>query len=137
MWPITSAAAVTQGEEFRAHHGSVAARSASSATTAWRGRTPEGSVLLVRGQAVFGVGDPPRREAHEPFHELGRRAWSFLLVQDRGVRGGSFGDVFPSGDGVGVSPPAVKMSSIRANRVSDSFQLAGEPCGPCRARSIT
>ena len=47
------------------------------------------------------------------------------------------GNVLPSGDGVGVSPLAVKMSSTRANRVSDSFQLVGEPCGPCRARSIT
>jgi hypothetical protein len=96
----------------------------------------QGGVLLVRSQTVFGVCDPARRETHEPFHERRCRPRTAIFVQDRGGRGGSFGDVLPSGDGVGVSPPAVKMVWIRANRVSDSFQLAGEPCGPCRARSI-
>lgn len=60
-----------------------------------------------------------------------------VFVQYRGCGGGASGDVFPSGDGVGVSPPATKMSSTRANSVSDSFDLFGEPAGPCRARSMT
>lgn len=97
----------------------------------------EHRVLLVESEVVQGVGDPACGEPHEPLHELRRGSRAFLLVQDRGGGGGSAGDVLPSGDCVGVSPPAVKMSSMRANSVSDSFQLAGEPIGPFRARSIT
>lgn len=96
----------------------------------WENPVAERRVSLVVGQEVGGVGDPARREAHEPFHESWRRPWAFLLVQDRRCGGCSSGDVFPSGDGVGVSPPAVKMSSISANSVSGAFQLVGEPAGP-------
>src|SRR5699024_7200408 len=91
----------------------------------------------VRGQLVHGIGDPADGQAHQPFHERRRRSRSAGLVQDRGGGGVSGGDVFPSGDGAGVSPPATKMVSIRANSVSGSFCLAGEPAGPWRARSIT
>ena len=119
--------------------GSVPACSASSATTAWRGQTPLPRAVFCRAavRPCSGLVHPAGREAHEPFHELRCRAWAFLPVQERGSGGYSSGDVLPSGDGLGVSPPAVKMSSTRANKVSDSFHLVGEPCGPCRAKSIT
>lgn len=97
----------------------------------------EGRVRLVRSEFVGRVGDPAGGESHEPFHEFRCRSRAFRFVQDRGGWGVSSGDVLPSGDGVVVSSPTVKMFSIRANSVSGSFELAGEPCGPCRAKSIT
>src|SRR5699024_7565490 len=44
-------------------------------------------VLLIRGQPTSCVGDPARRQAHKPFHELGCWSRSFALVQDRGCGG--------------------------------------------------
>ena len=86
--------------------------------------------LLIRTEFVRRVGDPPGREAHEPFHELGCWSRPCGFVQKCGGWGFSSGDVFPAGDRSGVASPAVKMPSIRLHRVSDSVFLLGEPCGP-------
>lgn len=95
------------------------------------------SDLLVRRELMRRVSHPSGGEAHKPFHELRCRSRPGGFVQERGGWGGSSGDVFPSGDGVGVASPASKMVSIRLHSVSGSFCLTREPCGPFKARSIT
>lgn len=53
-----------------------------------------------------------------------------------GSGGITVGDVLPPDDGVGVSPPAVKMPSMSDHRVSDSFRHSIELIGPFKARSM-
>ena len=93
--------------------------------------------LLIRGEPVSRVGDPACGEAHEPLRELRCWPWSNVVVQEDWCRGCSAGDVFPSGDGVGVASPLSKLCSISDHSVSDSSFLFGKPSGPCRARSMT
>ena len=95
----------------------------------------EGGDLLVLRQVV-GAGDPACGQAHEPFDERGCRAGAVGVVQE-GWRGrGASGDVFPTGDSVGVASPALNSPSIRDHSVSDSALLLGEPAGPWRAKSM-
>src|SRR5699024_2581211 len=97
---------------------------------------PEGGELLVVSESMIRVGDPARFETHQPLYELWCRPRPFRLVQERRRGGASSADVFPSGDGSGVASPAVKMPSIRDHSGADSLLCVGEPCGPCRARSM-
>lgn len=94
------------------------------------------SNLLVHCQEMSRVGDPAGGEAHEPFNELRGRTWCCSHAQEGWCRGWSAGDVLPSGDGVGIASPAVKMLSISDHSVSEAVFLLGEPCGPLRARSM-
>ena len=93
--------------------------------------------LLVLRQFVA-IRDPPSRQAHEPFNEC--RCWAgavgVVIVQEGWRWRGASGDVFPSGDSVGVASPALNSPSIRDHSVSDSALLLGEPLGPWSARSM-
>ena len=97
---------------------------------------PEGGELLVLAKAVRGISDPAWFETHEPLNELRRGPWPLPVFQECWGGGVPPGDVFPSGDSSGVASPAAKMSSIRDHSVSDPLLCCGEPCGPCRARSM-
>ena len=91
--------------------------------------------LLVLRQLVA-VGHPSSRKAHEPFDEFRCWAGAAGVVQEGWRWWGSSGDVFPSGDGLGVASPALNSPSIRDHRVSDSALLFGEPSGPWSAKSM-
>lgn len=69
--------------------------------------------LLIARKCMTRIGDSARGETHQPLNELRGRRRPPCLVQERWRRGGPSGDVFPSCDGMGVAPPAVKMSLIR------------------------
>ena len=93
----------------------------------WQDPVSQRGVLLICSQITHRVGDPSDWQTYKPFHELRRRTWPSVLVQNCGGRGAASGDVLPSCDGVGVSPPATKMLSTSANRVSAAFELMVEP----------
>lgn len=111
------------------HHGKEQASKRGNGLQ-WQNPIPERGKLLVGGESGRGVGNPARRESHEPFEEVRCGTGAARLVDQRRGRCESASDVFPSGYGVGVSSPAVKMSSISDHNVSDSSFLLGEPSGP-------
>ncbi|GAA1318154.1 hypothetical protein GCM10020360_13440 [Nonlabens tegetincola] len=88
---------------------------------------PKRGDLLVNRKAKARVDNPASVEAHQPFEKCWCGSRRARLVEK--CRRGSLvsSDVFPSGYGVGILSPAVKIPSIRVHNVSDSFRHAGEP----------